>query len=291
MKLMSFKHKGRESYGAVVAGGVVDLGRRLGKKYPTLKALLAGNGLAAARALVKSAKPDYRMSQVSFLPVITAPDKILAIGLNYADHAAEAGIKPPSKPVVFVRFANSHVGHEQAIVKPKESEQFDYEVELCIVIGRRARRVAAKDALKYVAGYTIYHDGSVRDWQFHGSQFTPGKNFVKSGAVGPWLVTSDELKDPSKLRLTTKINGRTLAGQHDGTAHLPGRRARRLLLDFHHARAGRPHSDRHAARGGLRAQAARLHEEGRRGRDGDRADRDLAQQGNRGLGSGGTDAG
>jgi len=212
MKLMSFKHKGRASYGAVVAGGVFDLGRRLGKQYPTLKALLAGNGLAAARRLVKSAKPDYRLSQVSFLPVITEPGKILAIGLNYADHAAEAGVKSPSKPVVFVRFPDSHVGHEQAIVKPKDSEQYDYEVELCIVIG------APKDALKYVAGYTIYHDGSVRDWQFHGSQFTPGKNFPKSGAVGPWLVTSDELKDPSRLRLTTKINGRTL--QDSTTAQL-----------------------------------------------------------------------
>ena len=218
MKLMSFKHKGRASYGAVVAGGVFDLGRRLGKQYPTLKALLAGNGLAAARRLVKSGKPDYRLSQVSFLPVITEPGKILAIGLNYADHAAEAGVKAPSKPVVFVRFPDSHVGHEQAIVKPKDSEQYDYEVELCIVIGKRARRVAARDALKHVAGYTIYHDGSVRDWQFHGSQFTPGKNFPKSGAVGPWLVTSDELKDPSKLRLTTKINGRTL--QDSTTAQL-----------------------------------------------------------------------
>src|SRR5208282_1292085 len=126
MKLMSFKHKGRESYGAVVDGGIVDLGRRLGKKYPTLKALLAGNGVAAARTLVKSAKADLRLSQVSFLPVITAPSKVIAIGLNYADHAAEAGLKAPSKPVVFVRFPDSHVGHEQSIMKPKDSEHYDY---------------------------------------------------------------------------------------------------------------------------------------------------------------------
>ena len=155
---------------------------------------------------------------MSFLPVIPDPSKILAIGLNYADHAAEAGLKPPPKPVVFVRFPDSQVGHEQSLVKPKDSEHYDYEVELCLVIGRRARRVAAKDALRYVAGYTIYNDGSVRDWQMHTSQFTPGKNFPKSGAVGPWMVTSDELKDPSHLRLTTKLNGRLL--QDSTTAQL-----------------------------------------------------------------------
>lgn len=218
MRLLSFKHKGKASYGALKDGGVVDLGRHLGRKHPTLRALLAGNGLAEARRLVKSKAADYRLAKIAYLPVIPDPDKILAIGLNYADHAAEAGIKPPSKPVVFVRFANSQVGHEQAIVKPRESEQYDYEVELCVVIGKRARRVSAKDALKYVAGYTIYHDGSVRDWQFHGSQFTPGKNFPNSGSVGPWLVTSDELKDPSKLKLTTRINGRLL--QNSTTAQL-----------------------------------------------------------------------
>jgi 2-keto-4-pentenoate hydratase/2-oxohepta-3-ene-1,7-dioic acid hydratase in catechol pathway len=159
---------------------------------------------------VEHEKPDFPLADVKFLPVITDPAKIIAIGLNYADHAAEAKMKLPEKPVIFTRFADSHVGHGQPLVKPKESEQYDYEVELCIVIGKPARRVAVKDALAHVAGYTIYHDGSVRDWQFHSSQFIPGKNFPASGAVGPWMVTADEIPDPSGLRLSTKINGKLL---------------------------------------------------------------------------------
>jgi len=218
MRLMSFLHEGRASYGAVKDEGVIDLGRRLGARHPTLRALLANGALAEAQGIAAREVPDYKLSQLSFLPVIPDPAKILAIGLNYADHAAEGGHKPPTKPVVFVRFPDSQVGHEQPIVKPKESDNFDYEVELCIVIGKRARRVAAKDALGYVAGYTIYNDGSVRDWQRHGSQFTPGKNFPQSGSVGPWMVTSDELPDPSKLKLTTRLNGNLL--QNGNTSNL-----------------------------------------------------------------------
>lgn len=218
MRLMSFQHQSRASYGVVKDGGVVDLGRRLGAQHSSLRALLAHDGLAEARRIADRDAPDFRLDEVTYLPVITDPAKVLAIGLNYADHAAEAGLKPPQKPVVFVRFPDSHVGHEQPLVKPRESDQYDYEVELCIVIGKRARRVAVKDALNYVAGYTIYHDGSVRDWQFHGSQFTPGKNFPQSGSVGPWLATADELKDPSNLKLTTKLNGKLL--QNGTTANL-----------------------------------------------------------------------
>jgi 2-keto-4-pentenoate hydratase/2-oxohepta-3-ene-1,7-dioic acid hydratase in catechol pathway len=210
MKLMSYQHQGRTSYGAVKGDGVVDLGRRLGAAHPTLRALIAAGALAEARRILEREAPDHRLSEVSFLPVITDPEKIIAIGLNYADHAAEANLKVPDKPVVFTRFADSHVGHGQALVKPKESDKYDYEVELCIIIGKPARRVAAKDALGHVAGYSIYHDGSVRDWQFHSSQFIPGKNFPGSGAVGPWLVTADELPDPSSLGLTSKINGQLL---------------------------------------------------------------------------------
>ncbi len=210
MRLMSFEHKGRASYGAVKEDGVVDLGARIGASYQTLRRLLAKDGLAEAKRILAKETADHRLAEVTFLPVITDPGKILAIGLNYADHAAEAKAKVPDKPIVFTRFSDSHVGHEQPLVKPRESDKYDYEVELCIVIGKPARRVAAKDALTYVAGYTIYHDGSVRDWQFHSSQFIAGKNFPGSGAVGPWLVTVDELPDASALGLTTKINGQLL---------------------------------------------------------------------------------
>lgn len=177
MKLLSFQHQGRASYGAVKDNGVVDLGRRLGAQHPTLRALLASNGLPETRKLVEREAPDYKLQEVTFLPVIPDPGKILAIGLNYADHAAEAGLKAPAKPVIFPRWPDSQTGHGRPLVKPKESDQFDYEVELCVVIGRHARRISAKDALDYVAGYTIYNDGSIRDWQFHTSQWAPGKNF------------------------------------------------------------------------------------------------------------------
>jgi 2-keto-4-pentenoate hydratase/2-oxohepta-3-ene-1,7-dioic acid hydratase in catechol pathway len=218
MKLMSFQHQGKASYGAVKDGGVVDLGRRLGTRYPNLKALLAGNGLDEAKRLAAAEKPDYKLGEVAFLPVIPDPNKILAIGLNYADHAAEAGLQAPAKPIVFPRWPDSQTGHDQPLVKPPESEQFDYEVELCIVIGKHARRVSPQDALGYVAGYTVYNDGSIRDWQFHTSQWAPGKNWPQSGSIGPWMVTADELPDPSNLRVTTRINGKTL--QDSNTKHL-----------------------------------------------------------------------
>lgn len=218
MKLMSFEYQGRASYGAVKGKGVVDFARRIGAQHPTLRALLANDGLDEAKALTARKSPDYALSDVTFLPVIPDPGKILAIGLNYADHAAEAGMKAPPKPIVFPRWPESQVGHDQPMVKPRESDQYDYEIELCIVMGKAARRVSVKDALNYVAGYTVYNDGSIRDWQFHTSQWAPGKNFPKSGSVGPWLVTSDEIKDPSKLKLTTKLNGKLL--QNGNTSNL-----------------------------------------------------------------------
>jgi 2-keto-4-pentenoate hydratase/2-oxohepta-3-ene-1,7-dioic acid hydratase in catechol pathway len=214
---MSFQHQGRASYGIAKDDGVVDLGKRLGSRCPTLRALLAQGALGEASKLAREA-PDHKLAEVSFLPVIPDPSKILAIGLNYTDHAKEVGAQLPAKPIVFPRWPDSQVGHEQPMVKPQESEQYDYEVELCVVIGKRARRVSPKDALGCVAGYTIYNDGSIRDWQFHTSQWAPGKNFPASGSVGPWMVTSDELPDAGRLRVTAKLNGKTL--QDGNTANL-----------------------------------------------------------------------
>jgi 2-keto-4-pentenoate hydratase/2-oxohepta-3-ene-1,7-dioic acid hydratase in catechol pathway len=113
-------------------------------------------------------------------------------------------------PVIFVRFESSHVGHLEPILRPKVSQQFDYEGELAVIIGKEGRYIPADAALDYVAGYSIYNDGSVRDWQRHTHQYTPGKNFPSSGAFGPWLVTSDKIPDPAKLRLTTRLNGKVV---------------------------------------------------------------------------------
>ncbi|HUC62934.1 MAG TPA: fumarylacetoacetate hydrolase family protein [Alphaproteobacteria bacterium] len=217
MKLMSYEYQGKASYGAVKDGGVVDLGRRI-PGCATLKALLAAGGLAEAAKIAAREAPDARLDQVKYLPLIPDPNKILAIGLNYSDHAAETGMKPPAKPIIFPRWPDSQVGHEEALVKPAESDQFDYEVELCIVIGKPARRVSVEKALDYVAGYTVYNDGSIRDWQFHTSQWAPGKNFPRSGSVGPWLVTSDEVGDTSNLKIMARLNGQTM--QNGSTSKL-----------------------------------------------------------------------
>ena len=137
-------------------------------------------------------------------------DKIFCIGINYASHIAETGRPVPEKPVVFMRYANSQVGAGQPIIQPLESEQLDFEGELAVIIGRRGRRIPNAEALDYVAGYACYNDGSIRDFQRHSSQFGPGKNFPSTGAFGPWLVTSDEIPDPSALTLVTRLNGQVM---------------------------------------------------------------------------------
>lgn len=207
MKLLSFTAAGRDSYGAVVGDGVVDLGARLGLRLPTLRALIAADAYGEAAALVAQGKVDHRLADIRFRPVIPDPGKIVCIGLNYRDHVAEGGRDVTEKPVIFARFADSQIGHGEAMVRPRVSDRLDYEGELAIVIGKPGRHVAEADALAHVAGYACYNDGSVRDWQRHTHQFTPGKNFAATGAFGPWMVTADEIPDPTKLRLTTRLNG------------------------------------------------------------------------------------
>ena len=135
--------------------------------------------------------------------------KILCVGVNYRPHIEEMGRDVPDHPVVFVRFAQSLVGDGEAIIRPAVSEQFDFEGELAVVIGREANRISRHEALDYVAGYCCFMDGSLRDWQRHTMQFTPGKNFDRSGAIGP-VVAASEIPDPTVLTLTTRVNGETM---------------------------------------------------------------------------------
>ena len=207
MKLASFQFRGQASYGAVVDDGVVDLGRRFGEVYPDLRSLIEGNALEEAQEVVKGATADYAAELVDWLPVIPSADKVICVGLNYKAHIAELGRKMEDHPTLFHRMNNSHVGHLQPIVRPKVSERFDYEGELALVIGKGGRHIPAEKALDCIAGYSIYNDGSVRDYQRHTQQYTPGKNFYRSGAFGPWMVTADEIPDPRKLHLTTTLNG------------------------------------------------------------------------------------
>lgn len=211
MKLVSFVDRGRSSYGVVKDGGVVDLGQRLsGRGFATLRQLLAGNGLAEAAKLAASEAPDFALEGLQLAPVIPDPDKIICVGMNYRDHVAEVGRTVTEKPSLFARFAGSQVGHLQPMIKPTVSEQFDYEGEVAVIIGKPGRHIAEADALSHIAGYSCYNEGSIRDWQRHTTQFLAGKTFAGTGGFGPWLVTSDEIPDPTRLTLETRLNGQTV---------------------------------------------------------------------------------
>lgn len=209
MKLVSFRKDGRSAYGIVEGDGIVDAHARFGGDHPTLRSLLDPQGLKALAALAGTSA-DAALASVELLPVVPDPEKIFCIGVNYMSHLIETGRPKPDHPMVFLRVASSQLGHLQPMVKPEESEQLDFEGELAVVIGEGGRRIAKADALDHVAGYACYNDGSIRDWQKHTTQFAPGKNFDRTGAFGPWLVTSDEIGDPSTLNIWTRLNGEVM---------------------------------------------------------------------------------
>ena len=165
--------------------------------------------------VARHAAPDFPLDGLQLAPVIPDPDKIVCVGMNYRDHVAEVGRTVTEKPALFARFAGSQVGHLQPLVKPAVSDDFDYEGELAVVIGKQGRHILAEHGLEYVAGYSCYNEGSVRDWQRHTSQFLAGKSFAGTGAFGPWLVTADEIPDPSRLTLETRLNRQVV--QHTTT--------------------------------------------------------------------------
>ncbi len=210
MKLLSYIAGSKQAYGIVKGDGVVNLATRLGDKYPDLKSLIAGGGLAEAEAAAEGEGADDSLDAITYLPVITNPDKVVCVGLNYKAHREETGRAPTDNPALFIRFADTQVGHDQSMIKPTASDMFDYEGELAVIIGKSGRHVKAADYASIIAGYSIYNDGSVRDWQNHTIQRTAGKNFPATGGFGPWMVTSDELGDPTQLELTTRLNGTVL---------------------------------------------------------------------------------
>jgi 2-keto-4-pentenoate hydratase/2-oxohepta-3-ene-1,7-dioic acid hydratase in catechol pathway len=181
----------------------------LRQRFPDLQSLLAADAVREVLPELAAA-PLRPLAGLRFAPVIPSPSRILCVGINYLEHIHEMGREKPDYPTLFTRFPDTLVGHGEPIVRPRISTQFDYEGELAIVIGRPARYVTAASALEYVAGYTCLLDGSVRDWQRHTTQFTPGKNFPATGGCGPWLVTTDEIPDPAALRLETRVNGEVL---------------------------------------------------------------------------------
>lgn len=206
MKWMSFETDGRSSYGFVLGQNVHDVGGQWSKQYPTLRAAIAAGAANGTAQELERAVPIYPLSNVKFLPPITDPEKIICIGRNYAAHAAEASVSVPEHPSVFMRVTSSLAPHESPLICPKLSSDFDYECELVVIIGKQGRHVTREEALGYVFGYTCFNDGSIRDVQFEHST-AAGKNFVATGGIGPWIVTRDELPDPSKLDIMTRING------------------------------------------------------------------------------------
>ena len=213
MRLVSFEVNGRQGFGILRGTEIADLSHR----WPTIKAYLAAGNPGDAIREQESA-PRIPLEDVSLLPPVTDPNKIICVGLNYHGHAAEVGLKVPEYPSLFVRFPDAQVGHDQAVQRPAASEQFDFEGELAVVIGSPCRNVTSQDAMEHVAGYSCFADNSARDFQRHSSQVTAGKNFTGSGSFGPWIVSADELPDLAALMLTTRLNG--IEVQHDSLSNL-----------------------------------------------------------------------
>lgn len=215
MKLVSYLVSGKSSFGILTENGIIDLKNKLGDKYVDLKSLLADEaGLANAKTYL-NAPSDIDEQDITYLPVIPNPNKILCVGMNYAEKRAEFN-ETSSAPTLFVRFPDSQTGHKTNIIKPAITNELDYEGELAIVIGKAGFRIKQEDALSHVAGYSCYMDGSVRDWQY--TWFTAGKNWPSTGAFGPCLTTTDEIPDPKALLLTTYLNGQEM--QHDSISNL-----------------------------------------------------------------------
>jgi 2-keto-4-pentenoate hydratase/2-oxohepta-3-ene-1,7-dioic acid hydratase in catechol pathway len=210
MKLISFLHQGQACYGVVQGDDVVNLSPILGEQAPDLKSLIARQLLAAAADAAKNHPPTLKLSELELLPVIPNPGQIFCIGLNYGEHVRETGREVTQTPVIFLRLPDSQVAHGQDIVRPPESHRLDYEAEIAVIIGKPGRRIQEADAWDHIAGYSCYNDGSVRDWQIATSQWTPGKNFYKTGGFGPWMVTSDEIAPAQVMRLQTVLNGQVL---------------------------------------------------------------------------------
>lgn len=215
MKLISFRRQGAASYGAVQGDRVADFGAIAG---PDAHDLVAALTVGAIPDLAAEAEFDVPLAEVELLPVVTAPGKIFCVGHNYETHRQETGRAKVGHPSIFTRFADTLTAHGSPIVRPKVSTSLDFEGELAIVIGKGGRHIAEADAMSHVAGFACANDASVRDWQWHTQQFTPGKNFPSTGALGPWLVTPDEIDDLQAVTVTTRLNGQQV--QHASLANL-----------------------------------------------------------------------
>jgi 2-keto-4-pentenoate hydratase/2-oxohepta-3-ene-1,7-dioic acid hydratase in catechol pathway len=205
MRLVSFRRPdGAPTFGRVEGDTVLDLG----DAAADLKSAIAQTRLGAC-----SGRAAIPLAQVALLPVVPNPGKIFCVGHNYEAHREETGAARIDHPSIFTRWADTLVGHGDDIKLPKVSTKLDYEAELAVVIGRGGRYIAEQDADAHIAGYACFNDASVRDWQRHSAQFTPGKNFPATGGFGPWLVTPDEAGDLTDARVVSRLNGEVMQDQ------------------------------------------------------------------------------
>ena len=219
MKLLSYLDGTREEWGVVVGDGVAALSARTG--CATLAEFLGSPAFARRAQFIEGLQAERLLAGLHFLPVIPRPEKIVCAVRNYMDHHQEvlaAGMQRElsEEPPIFLRVWRSQVGHGQPVVKPRVSDSLDWEGELAVVIGQPGRDIPAERAWEHVAGYSIYNDVSVREWQFHAKQIASGKNFEGTGPFGPWLVTADEIEPGRPLRLQTRLNGETVQDSHTG---------------------------------------------------------------------------
>lgn len=208
MRYVSFSHAGRSSYGVLTGERIADLGAVAGAPADLCAAIAAG-----LDALDAGAAPDLALADVTLLPVIPNPGKIFCVGHNYETHRQETGRAKVEHPSIFTRFADTLMAHGAPILRPAVSTSLDFEGELAVVIGKAGRGIAEEDALDHIAGYACFNDASVRDWQWHTTQFTPGKNFPMTGGFGPWLITPDEAGDLSQIHVCTRVNGEVVQDQ------------------------------------------------------------------------------
>ena len=220
MRLASYIARGRTSFGAVLGDGVVDFRVRFGSRFASLVDLIRADALDEARAVLAGVRPDFKLAEIALLPPLLTPEKILCIGINYANRNADFDDpNVPKYPSMFYRHPGSFVGAGQPLVRPKVSEQLDYEGEIAMVIGREGRHVPKGLARDYILGYTLCNEGTVRDWLRHGKlNVTQGKNIDRPGSLGPFIVTADEIDSSRPMHLTAKLNGEVT--QDDDTASM-----------------------------------------------------------------------
>ena len=219
MSFVSFEQAGHASYGVWVNEDTwLQVPQAFQAQYPDLKAVIAADKLDELAALTRQAGQSVQASQATLLPVVPNPGKIFCVGLNYKSHVAETKRADSAYPSIFTRFADSLSAHNAPMPRPNETQRFDFEGELAVIIGKGGRHITQADAMAHIAGYACFNDGTARDWQRHTHQWIPGKNFPLTGPLGPFMATTQEIPDVNQLMLETRLNGEVM--QHASLADL-----------------------------------------------------------------------